>query len=235
MCVVCVVAHPYVACVPRRRLERACAAAARALSYRAVPAADGASVAADSGADVEVNGDADVPKAAAVAADDGADTVLVDRDADAVPAADGDASTADGTAPAPSEAAYEIDYVLVSYVMIYVAKTPGDPRHEAVIAEFRRLLKSGVRAILVSERSELTAACTMMEKQDVTVERLIDQSMGKDERQSLFLSERVCPLPGPTTAPAAEEMTFPNVPFEEHKAKRGGAAGAGGSQTKWYS
>jgi len=25
------------------------------------------------------------------------------------------------------------------------------------------------------------------------------------------------------------------VPFEEHKLKRGGAAGAGGSQTKWYS
>ena len=31
------------------------------------------------------------------------------------------------------------------------------------------------------------------------------------------------------------QLTFKNVPFEEHKIKRGGAAGAGGSQTKWYS
>ena len=48
-----------------------------------------------------------------------------------------------------------------------------------------------MRAIIVSERSETTAACDMMERRGVRVERLIDQSLGKDERQCLFLSDEV--------------------------------------------
>ena len=54
------------------------------------------------------------------------------------------------------------------------------------------------------------------------VERLIEQSLGKDERQTLFLG---------IGAPAAQatagsrgrqqRLTFTNVPFEEHKIKRG--------------
>lgn len=101
----------------------------------------------------------------------------------------------------------------------------------------RRLLDSGVRAILVSERSEETTACDMMEARGVPVERLIEQSLGKDERQTLFLSESAHPLPKPRPAREDDnkELTFTNVPFEEHKIKRGGAKGAGGSQTKWYS
>lgn len=77
----------------------------------------------------------------------------------------------------------ELDYVLVSYVCIYVAKQRGDPVHEATCDEWQRLLKGGVRAMLVSERSEETAACGMMEARGVSVERLIEQSLGKDERQ----------------------------------------------------
>ena len=77
----------------------------------------------------------------------------------------------------------ELDYVLVSYVCIYVAKQRGDPVHEATCDEWQRLLKGGVRAMLVSERSEETAACSMMETRGVAVERLIEQSLGKDERQ----------------------------------------------------
>jgi len=131
----------------------------------------------------------------------------------------------------------EIDYVIVSYVCIYVAKQRGNPAHEAVCDEFHRMLRSGVRAILVSERSEETVACDMMEERGVVVERLIEQSLGKDERQSLFLSESaaVLPRPRPSREEDERELTFTNVPFEEHKIKRGGAAGAGGSQTKWYS
>ena len=131
----------------------------------------------------------------------------------------------------------EIDYVIVSYVCIYVAKNKGDPVHEATCDEWKRLLDGGVRALLVSERSEETAACGMMEARGVPVERLIEQSLGKDERQSLFLSPGAAPLPRPRPSRADDdrELTFTNVPFEEHKVKRGGAAGAGGSQTKWYS
>jgi len=129
-----------------------------------------------------------------------------------------------------------IDYVIVSYVCIYVAKQPGHPKHEAVCDNFKRLLENGVRAILVSERSEETAACGMMEARGVPVERLICQDQGKDERQSLFLSAATAPLPKPPPPRSADdELTFANVPFEEHKVKRGGAAGAGGSQTRWYS
>ena len=55
-------------------------------------------------------------------------------------------------------------------------------------------------------------------------------------RQSVFLSEgATLPSPRPSRAADDKELTFTNVPFEEHKLKRGGAAGAGGSQTKWYS
>ena len=67
-------------------------------------------------------------------------------------------------------------------------------------------------------------------------DRIICQDQGKDERQSLFLSAATAPLPKPPPPRSAEdELTFANVPFEEHKVKRGGAAGAGGSQTRWYS
>ena len=119
---------------------------------------------------------------------------------------------------------------------IYVAKTKGDKQHEATCDEWKRLLDGGVRAMLVSERSEETAACDMMEARGVRVERLIEQSLGKDERQSVFLApEATLPKPRPSREADAKELTFTNVPFEEHKIKRGGAAGAGGSQTKWYS
>ena len=130
-----------------------------------------------------------------------------------------------------------LDFVIISYVLIYVARERGHPQHEAVCDGLARLLASGVRAILVSERGEENAACAMMEARGVAVERLIDQSLGKDERQCLYLSADAAPLPRPRGERDAENaaQTFANVPFEEHKIKRGGAAGAGGSQTRWYS
>mmetsp|Transcript_929 Transcript_929/g.3515 ORF Transcript_929/g.3515 Transcript_929/m.3515 type:complete len:305 (+) Transcript_929:399-1313(+) len=129
----------------------------------------------------------------------------------------------------------EIDYVVISYVLIYVAKIPGHPDHERVCDMLRDLLTSGVRAILVSERSEETTCCGMMERRGVKVERLIDQSLGKDERQTVFLAPgSALPKPPPPREENGPCLTYPNVPFEEHKIRRGGAAGAGGSQTKYY-
>ena len=69
----------------------------------------------------------------------------------------------------------ELDYVIVSYVCIYVAKQPGHPKHEAVCDEFRRLLQLGVRAILVSERSEETPACGMVEQRGVSAVETVQQ------------------------------------------------------------
>ena len=106
----------------------------------------------------------------------------------------------------------QLDYIIISYVFIYCTN------HET--CEFlKRLLTDGkVKAIIVSERSEATEACVMIEKLGVKVERLMSQELGRDERQNLFLppgtqlSQKASAEPKP--------MTFPNVPFEEHKKAR---------------
>mmetsp|Transcript_206 Transcript_206/g.439 ORF Transcript_206/g.439 Transcript_206/m.439 type:complete len:424 (-) Transcript_206:71-1342(-) len=137
----------------------------------------------------------------------------------------------------------ELDMVVISYVAIYFAKVPGNPQHEAACDMLFKLLKDRrVKMLVVSERSEETPLCSMMERRGCVAERLMDQDMGLDERQSIIvlkerrdeiLTKRRLP-PGEQRKLEANEATFKNVPFEEHKIKRGGAAGAGGSQTKWY-
>ena len=110
-----------------------------------------------------------------------------------------------GTFPAEG-----VTYILISYVMIYVSTNQ-------VCDMLTRLLNSGGAYVtLVSERGEETKALGMMESRGVAVHRLIDQCNGRDERQSAWLS-------GSTklTAPAAQiPVTFPNVPFEEGKARK---------------
>ena len=111
-----------------------------------------------------------------------------------------------------------VTYVVISYVMIYVT-TP------AVISMFNSLLQpdghgggsAGVRAILVSERGQQTASVGMMEQRGAQVHRLIDQSSGLDERQSIWLHRD-------TRLGALKEGSlptiFPNVPFEDRKEKQ---------------
>jgi hypothetical protein len=118
---------------------------------------------------------------------------------------------AEGKGPFP---AYGITYVLISYVMIYVS-TPE------VCAMLKGLLEArggqgGVRAILVSERGEETKALKMMEKLGTQVHRLIDQTDGLDERQSLWLSGSTRLMPPASRVPTM----FPNVPFEDNKKRK---------------
>lgn len=103
-----------------------------------------------------------------------------------------------------------VTYVIISYVMIYVST-------DAVCDMLRDLLSSGqAYCILVSERGEVTAAVGMMERRRVQVHRLIDQTKGVDERQTVWLSSQTVLKP-----PAQEIATiFPNVPFEEKKDRR---------------
>ena len=106
----------------------------------------------------------------------------------------------------------QLDYIIISYVFIYCT-------NDETCEFLKRLLTEGkVKAIIVSERSEATEACVMMEKIGVKVERLMSQELGRDERQNLFLP------PGTELTPKSESlkqpMTFPNVPFEEHKKPR---------------
>ena len=105
--------------------------------------------------------------------------------------------------------------MLISYVLIYVAKQRGHPKHEAVCDSLKALLEGGVRAILVSERSEETPACGMMEARHVPVERLIDQSLGADERQTLLLSDAAHPLPKPRPSRDAFVHRPPPPPIRE--------------------
>ena len=105
----------------------------------------------------------------------------------------------------------ELDYVIISYVLIYVARERGHPRHEAVCDGLARLLASGVRAIIISERPEENAACGMMEARGVPVERLIEQSLGKDERQTVFLSAGAHPLPKARPSPKDSPHNFPTL------------------------
>ena len=138
----------------------------------------------------------------------------------------------------------ELDVVVISYVAIYFAKQPGNPQHEAACDMLFKLLSDRqVKMIVLSERSEETPLCSMMERRGCHCERLMDQDMGRDERQSLIMlrerrEEILCKArlpPGEQRRVEQRDATFKNVPFEEHKIKRGGAAGAGGSQTRWYS
>ena len=142
------------------------------------------------------------------------ETYDIEKD-DLVATADSVYRNATAAAASSGDAAVEpfrgVTYVVISYVMIYVT-TP------AVISMFLRLLQSdGARAILVSERGHQTASVGMMEQRGAQVHRLIDQSAGLDERQSMWLSA------GTHLAPpraGALPTTFPNVPFEDKKDKQ---------------
>ena len=118
-----------------------------------------------------------------------------------------------------------LDFVILSCVMIYVT-------NEKVLSMFNNLItqhdeqKNGVNAILVSERGERTKACTMMEELGGKVIRLIDQSNGMDERQAIWCSEEFAMEKLHTCSPDYDEhqnvSVFPNVPYCEHKERRGG-------------
>ena len=113
----------------------------------------------------------------------------------------------------------DLTYVIISYVLIYCSDDPTMDMLADLVTE------GGVRAIIVSERSESTAGCSMMESRNIHVAKLMDQSMGRDERQCIYVSD-------PTMLRSAngggggemeqEEFVpvFPNVPFSEHKQAR---------------
>lgn len=112
----------------------------------------------------------------------------------------------------------ELNFCIVSCVMIYVT-------NDATLDMFHRLVhEEGVRAILLNERGEKTEACAMMEDRGGAVIRLIDQTLGVDERQTVFCSTEFSDSQLRGANRREEELTFPNVPFEEHKHKQQPAA-----------
>ena len=107
----------------------------------------------------------------------------------------------------------QLDYVIISYVMIYVT-------NDKVLDMLKDLLlKDGVRAIIMSERSEATAACGLMEKRGIHCSRLMSQTLGRDERQCVFVSDS-SKLKSASEGDVLINPTFKNVPFCEHKKER---------------
>ena len=115
-----------------------------------------------------------------------------------------------------------IDYVLISYVLIHVAKTPGVPQHEAVCDMLANLVKQhGVRAIVVCERSPRNKSIEMVAKRDVCVLKLLSQRGGVDDRQTAWLpyaqGELLKIAYDDTESESFRSDVFPNVPYEEFK------------------
>ena len=109
----------------------------------------------------------------------------------------------------------DLDFCIVSCVMIYVT-------NNQTLDMFHKLIHEDmVKAILLSERGEKTRACRMMEDRGGAVIRLIDQAYGADERQAIFCSDEFRKAISPSTPHHSKcDLTFPNVPYEEHKHER---------------
>jgi len=130
----------------------------------------------------------------------------------------------------------EVDFAVASYVFkMYMC--------DDVVADWLAEELKTINSVLVINRDEyLKQGCAMMESRGVDVLKLLKQDGGRDDRQLVFSRDREF-----KPWSNASLMTFPNVPYEEHKKKsdrdgghdgsRGGGGGGGGggwrSNTRW--
>jgi hypothetical protein len=140
-----------------------------------------------------------------------------------------------------------VDFALISYVLHhYMANQPcadwlgqwlNGPQPAAELAGGLELLAAGPtalgeapvpRALIVCGRDEhLGRERELLGRARVDVLALIDQSRGRDDRQVLLRGAGAPPCRAGPGLPRAE-LTFENVPFEEHKRGGGGGGGYGG-------
>lgn len=142
-----------------------------------------------------------------------------------------------------------VDYAVISYVLHHYMGNKkcadwvgkwlnGPPPPAALVETVGELPKTPTvlgeacapRGVIVCGRDEnLGRETALLSEAGVKCVHLIDQADGRDERQVLLLPAG-CQLPAvDSTVPT---LTFENVPYEEHKAKRrktfGGYGGGGG-------
>mmetsp|Transcript_25548 Transcript_25548/g.31418 ORF Transcript_25548/g.31418 Transcript_25548/m.31418 type:complete len:565 (-) Transcript_25548:452-2146(-) len=117
----------------------------------------------------------------------------------------------------------QLTYVVISYVLIYCT----DDQTMDMLTSLLRDDK--VRAIIVSERSESTGGVQMMESRGITVAKLMNQTWGKDERQTVFLMDKYLMNSTSGKETRRSNPIFPNVPFSEHKEARQ----KGGHKLSW--
>ena len=141
-----------------------------------------------------------------------------------------------------------VDFSIASYVLkMYMANEACAGWLGAKL----NALHDPMRAVLVVSRDEnLEAACRLMREHGrVDVVPLMDPSGGRDDRQLVFVPAGFRTQAGSSgiRAGAEERLTFPNVPYEEHKKRRtqrdgvhrrgggggGGRRGGGGGGGGW--
>ena len=120
-----------------------------------------------------------------------------------------------------------IDFAIASYVFkMYMC--------EDAVADWVARELTDITACLVINRDEkLQQGCELVQSRGVDVLKLLRQDNGRDDRQLVFSRGRVFE---PWTSATPMTMTFPNVPYEEHKTNAhdgGRGRGAGGSSGGW--
>ena len=108
-----------------------------------------------------------------------------------------------------------VDFSLVSYVLkMYMANTGCAKWLGGKLNAPTRPMRA---ALVVSRDENLEAACQLMrDVGKVTVVPLMDPSGGRDDRQIAYVPAGTTP----SSIAQKERLTFPNVPYEEHKKKR---------------
>jgi len=103
----------------------------------------------------------------------------------------------------------EYDYVVLSYVVYhYLRNKPS--------ILINLITKYKLRGVFVNERFQNLEVFDYLEDNGIKVIRLINQHLGRDDRQ-LFLTKRnQCFISHKNRPP----FTFPNVPYEEHKNRK---------------
>lgn len=92
------------------------------------------------------------------------------------------------------------DYVLLSYVVYHYMSDKAN-----LLADM--LYKTKTKAVFANERFEDMSVMDKLEQShNVKVVRLIDQRLGRDDRQVILRRKNT--------------IVFPNIPYEEHKKKR---------------
>ena len=119
-----------------------------------------------------------------------------------------------------------IDFAIASYVFkMYMCEND--------VADWLARELADITACLVINRDEkLQQGCELVQSRGVDVLKLLRQDNGRDDRQLVFSRDRTFES---WTSATPMSMTFPNVPYEEHKTSsdRGHRGGGGGAAGGW--
>ena len=129
-----------------------------------------------------------------------------------------------------------VDFAIVSYVLkMYMANT----QCAKWLGEKLNSQTNALRLVLVVSRDENLEQASQLIKDpsigNATIVPLMDPSLGRDDRQLAVCKtgwQRCANVNGKESGKKEKPLTFPNVPYEEHKKKRVGGYQAMGKQSE---